>query len=411
MDNIQLDTIEDAIEAIKKGEVIIVVDDEDRENEGDFVCAAECITPEIVNFMARYGRGLICVPLVDERCEELGLELMVGKNTAVHETPFTVSVDLIGPDCGTGISAEDRARTIKALVDENTKPEDLGRPGHIFPLKAKKGGVLRRTGHTEATIDFARLAGFKPAGVLVEIMNDDGTMARLPDLRIVADTFKLKLVSIKDLIEYRLKKESLIEKITDVQMPTEYGKFKLHAYRQINGGDIHLALVKGDWNKDEPVMVRVHSSCVTGDIFGSSRCDCGQQLHAAMEMVDRSGKGVVLYMNQEGRGIGLINKLKAYKLQEEGYDTVEANHMLGFNMDHRDYGIGAQILRDLGVCKIRLISNNPKKRAGLIGYGLEIVENIPIEFEPNEFNEKYLATKRDKMGHDILKNLKTKNHE
>jgi 3,4-dihydroxy 2-butanone 4-phosphate synthase / GTP cyclohydrolase II len=411
MDNIQLDTIDDAIEAIKKGEVIIVVDDEDRENEGDFVCAAECITPEIVNFMARYGRGLICVPLVDERCEELGLELMVGKNTAIHETPFTVSVDLIGPGCGTGISAEDRARTIQALVDEKTKPEDLGRPGHIFPLKAKRGGVLRRTGHTEATIDFARLAGFKPAGVLVEIMNEDGTMARLPDLRIVADTFKLKLVSIKDLIEYRLQKESLIEKVTAVHMPTEYGKFKLHAYKQINGGDIHLALVKGEWDKNEPVMVRVHSSCMTGDIFGSARCDCGQQLHAAMEMVERAGKGVVLYMNQEGRGIGLINKLKAYKLQEEGYDTVEANHMLGFNMDHRDYGIGAQILRDLGVCKIRLVSNNPKKRAGLIGYGLEIVENIPIEFEPNEFNEKYLATKRDKMGHEILKNLKTKNHD
>lgn len=411
MDNIQLDTIDEAITAIKNGEVIIVVDDEDRENEGDFICAAECITPEIVNFMARYGRGLICVPLVDERCEELGLELMVGKNTALHETPFTVSVDLIGPGCGTGISAEDRARTIKALVDEKTKPEDLGRPGHIFPLKAKKGGVLRRTGHTEATIDFARLAGFKPAGVLVEIMNEDGTMARLPDLRIVADTFKLKLVSIKDLIEYRLQKESLIEKVSSVQMPTEYGKFKLHAYKQINGGDIHLALVKGEWDKNEPVMVRVHSSCMTGDIFGSARCDCGQQLHAAMEMVERSGKGIVLYMNQEGRGIGLINKLKAYKLQEEGYDTVEANHMLGFNMDNRDYGIGAQILRDLGVSKIRLISNNPKKRAGLIGYGLEIVENIPIEFEPNEFNEKYLATKRDKMGHDILKNLKTKNHD
>jgi 3,4-dihydroxy 2-butanone 4-phosphate synthase/GTP cyclohydrolase II len=399
----QLDKIEDAIEAIKNGEIIIVVDDEDRENEGDFICSAECITPEIVNFMATYGRGLICAAITEERCEELDLELMVGKNTATYETPFTISVDLIGNGTSTGISAEDRAKTIKALVDPSTRAEDLGRPGHIFPLKAKKNGVLRRSGHTEATIDFARLAGFKPAGVLVEIMNDDGSMARLPDLRKVADRFNLKLVSIKDLIAYRLRNESLIEKKSSVEMPTEYGKFQLHAYQKKESDEMHLALTKGEWEEKEPVLVRVHSSCVTGDIFGSCRCDCGQQLHEAMKMVEQEGKGVVLYMNQEGRGIGLLNKLKAYELQEQGRDTVEANLELGFNMDHRDYGIGAQILRDLGVSKIRLISNNPKKRAGLIGYGLEIVENVPIEFEPNEFNERYLRTKRDKMGHEILK--------
>jgi 3,4-dihydroxy 2-butanone 4-phosphate synthase/GTP cyclohydrolase II len=399
----QLDKIEDAIEAIKNGEIIIVVDDEDRENEGDFICAAECITPEIVNFMATYGRGLICAAITEERCEELDLELMVGKNTATYETPFTISVDLIGNGTSTGISAEDRAKTIKALVDPSTRAEDLGRPGHIFPLKAKKNGVLRRSGHTEATIDFARLAGFKPAGVLVEIMNDDGSMARLPDLRKVADRFSLKLVSIKDLIAYRLRNESLIEKKSSVEMPTVYGKFQLHAYQKKESDEMHLALTKGEWEEKEPVLVRVHSSCVTGDIFGSCRCDCGQQLHEAMKMVEQEGKGVVLYMNQEGRGIGLLNKLKAYELQEQGRDTVEANLELGFNMDHRDYGIGAQILRDLGVSKIRLISNTPKKRAGLIGYGLEIVENVPIEFEPNEFNERYLRTKRDKMGHEILK--------
>jgi len=328
---------------------------------------------------------------------------MVGKNTALHETPFTVSVDLISPETTTGISAEDRSKTIKALVDPNIKPDDFGRPGHIFPLKAKKGGVLRRTGHTEASIDLARLAGLYPAGVLVEIMNEDGSMARLPNLLKVAERFNMKIISIKDLIAYRLQKESLIERVIDVNMPTHYGSFELTAYRQINGGEIHLALTKGKWEKDEPVMVRVHSSCVTGDIFGSCRCDCGQQLHGAMEMVEKEGKGIVLYMNQEGRGIGLLNKLKAYKLQEEGYDTVEANIKLGFNMDHRDYGIGAQILRDLGVTKIKLISNNPKKRAGLIGYGLEIVDSIPIEYEPNQYNEKYLKTKRDKMGHNILK--------
>ena len=403
MSNIKLNTIEEAIEEIKNGKVIIVVDDEDRENEGDFICAAETITPEIVNFMATHGRGLICVPLIEDRCDELGLEMMVGKNTAIYETPFTVSVDLLGHGCTTGISAHDRFKTIRALVDPETKPEELGRPGHIFPLKAKRGGVLRRSGHTEAAMDFARLAGFKPAGVLVEIMNEDGTMARLPDLVRVAERFNLKLVSIKDLIEYRVKKESLIRREIEVDMPTEFGHFKLIAFDQTNTNEVHMALVKGTWEKDEPVLVRVHSSCVTGDIFGSCRCDCGSQLHAAMEMVDREGKGVVLYMKQEGRGIGLLNKLKAYKLQEQGLDTVEANLQLGFDMDERDYGVGAQIIRDLGITKIRLITNNPKKRVGLMGYGLEIIDNVPIEIHPNQHNEKYLLTKRDKLGHTILK--------
>jgi 3,4-dihydroxy 2-butanone 4-phosphate synthase / GTP cyclohydrolase II len=404
MNDIVLDTIEQALEDVKNGKVIIVVDDEDRENEGDFICAAECVTPEIVNFMATHGRGLICAPLVEDRCEELGLELMVGVNTAAFETPFTVSVDLIGHGCTTGISAHDRFKTIRALTDPDIKPEELGKPGHIFPLKAKRGGVLRRAGHTEAAIDFARLAGFKPAGVLVEIMNDDGSMARLPDLVKVAKRFNLKLVSIKDLIEYRIKKESLINRQVEVDMPTAHGNFKLIAFEQTNSQELHLALVKGTWHKDEAVLVRVHSSCVTGDIFGSCRCDCGSQLHHAMEMVDREGKGVVLYMKQEGRGIGLLNKLRAYKLQEEGWDTVEANLQLGFDMDERDYGVGAQILRDLGVTKIKLITNNPKKRVGLMGYGLEIVENIAIEIVPNAHNEKYLMTKRDKLGHTILKN-------
>lgn len=405
-DKIKIDSILEAIEEIKNGKVIIVVDDEDRENEGDFICAAESITPEIVNFMATHGRGLICAPLMEDRCEELGLELMVGKNTATFETPFTVSVDLIGHGCTTGISAHDRFKTIKALVDPETKSEELGRPGHIFPLRAKKEGVLRRSGHTEAAVDFARIAGFRPAGVLVEIMNEDGSMARLADLRKVADRFNLKLVTIKDLIAYRMKVESQIRRQVDVKMPTEYGDFKLVAYEQINTTEVHMALVKGEWKKDEPVMVRVHSSCVTGDIFGSCRCDCGSQLHAAMQMVEREGKGIVLYMKQEGRGIGLLNKLRAYKLQEEGLDTVEANLQLGFEMDSRDYGIGAQILSDLGVSKIRLITNNPKKRVGLMGYGLEIVDNIPIEIAPNPHNEKYLKTKRDKLGHMILNNSK-----
>uniref|UniRef100_UPI0040471C19 bifunctional 3,4-dihydroxy-2-butanone-4-phosphate synthase/GTP cyclohydrolase II n=2 Tax=Algoriphagus sp. TaxID=1872435 RepID=UPI0040471C19 len=403
MEKYTLDPIEDAIQAIKNGEVIIVVDDEDRENEGDFVCAAEKVTPEIINFMATHGRGLICAPLIEDRCELLGLDLMVGSNTAVFETPFTISVDLIGHGCTTGISASDRAKTILALVDDRIHPNELGKPGHIFPLKAKRGGVLRRAGHTEAAIDFSRLAGLQPAGVLVEIMNEDGSMARLDDLVKVREKFNLKLVSIKDLIAYRLKNESLITREIGVDMPTAWGDFDLIAYRQTNTQEIHLALIKGSWEKDEPVLVRVHSSCATGDIFGSCRCDCGPQLHAAMELVEQEGRGVVLYMNQEGRGIGLVNKLKAYKLQEEGMDTVQANLALGLPMDSRDYGVGAQILRDLSISKIRLISNNPQKRVGLLGYGLEIVEQVPIEIQPNPHNEKYLQTKRDKMGHTILK--------
>jgi 3,4-dihydroxy 2-butanone 4-phosphate synthase/GTP cyclohydrolase II len=398
-----LDSIESAIQDIRNGKMIIVVDDEDRENEGDFVIAARHASPEIVNFMSTHGRGLICAPLIEDRCEELQLGLMVNNNTALHETAFTISVDLLGHGCTTGISAHDRSKTIQALIDPNTKPEDLGRPGHIFPLRAKQGGVLRRAGHTEATIDLARLAGLEPAGVLVEIMNEDGTMARLPELRKIAEKFDLKLVSIKDLIEYRLKTDSLIEEIVRVDMPTEYGHFKLIAFREKNTANEHLALIKGEWEKDEPVLVRVHSSCFTGDILGSLRCDCGDQLHAAMMMVEKEGKGAILYMNQEGRGIGLVNKLKAYKLQENGMDTVEANLHLGFPMDKRDYGIGAQILRYLDITKLRLMSNNPKKRAGLLGYGLEIIEAVPIEIPANPHNEKYLQTKRDKLGHEILR--------
>lgn len=400
---IRLDRIEDAIKDIKLGKIIIVADDEDRENEGDMICASEAITPELVNFMIREARGLMCVSLTEERCATLGLEMMVDNNTTSHETPFTVSVDLLGHGCTTGISAADRSKTIQALVDFKTRPADLGRPGHIFPLKSKSEGVLRRTGHTEASMDFAKLAGFQPSGVLIEVLNEDGSMARLPDLRKIADKFDLKLVTIKDLIAYRLTTESLISREIGVNLPTEWGQFELIAFKQKNTGDTHLALVKGEWTLDESVMVRVHSSCVTGDIFGSCRCDCGGQLHAAMEMVEREGKGVILYMFQEGRGIGLLNKLKAYKLQEMGRDTVEANLELGFGMDERDYGVGAQILRDLHIQKIRLISNNPKKRAGLLGYGLEIVEAIPIEIVANEHNERYLMTKRDKMGHTILK--------
>jgi 3,4-dihydroxy 2-butanone 4-phosphate synthase/GTP cyclohydrolase II len=397
-----LDSIESAIEDIKAGKLVIVVDDDDREDEGDFITAARNITPEVINFMTKHGRGLICVPLLDERCNELGLELMVNNNTALHETAFTVSVDLLGHGCTTGISAHDRAKTVQALIDPATKPDDLGRPGHIFPLRAKKGGVLRRAGHTEAAIDLARLAGFEPAGVLVEIMNDDGSMARLPQLKKVAEKFDFKLISIKDLIEYRVKRDSLIEEIVSVDMPTKYGHFKLIAFQEKNSTNEHLALVKGNWEKDEPVLVRVHSSCFTGDILGSLRCDCGEQLHAAMKMVEKEGKGAILYMNQEGRGIGLLNKLKAYRLQEQGMDTVEANLHLGFQMDQRDYGVGAQILRYLGITKLRLLSNNPKKRVGLIGYGLEIVENVPVEIHPNPHNERYLQTKRDKLGHEIL---------
>lgn len=401
--DIRLNTVEEAIDDIKLGKVVIVVDDEDRENEGDFITAARNATPEIINFMATHGRGLVCVPLTEERCKELHLNLMVGNNTAVYETNFTVSVDLQGYGCTTGISASDRSKTIKALINPAIKPEEFGRPGHIFPLIAKDGGVLRRAGHTEAAVDLARLAGFEPAGVLVEILKDDGEMARLPDLMQVAKHFDLKIISIKDLIEYRLAKDSLITREVSVNMPTQWGQFNLMAYTQKNTGEQHIALYKGEWAPDEPILVRVHSSCVTGDIFGSCRCDCGPQLHRAMQMIEEEGKGVVVYMNQEGRGIGLINKLHAYNLQENGLDTVDANLELGFKPDHRDYGVGAQILRDLGVTKMRLMSNNPTKRAGLIGYGLEIVENVPIEIPANPFNERYLRAKRDRMGHTIMK--------
>jgi 3,4-dihydroxy 2-butanone 4-phosphate synthase/GTP cyclohydrolase II len=396
-----LNSIEEALEEIKAGKVIIVVDDEDRENEGDFLTAARNVTPEIINFMATHGRGLICAPLVEDRCDELGLELMVKSNSAAYETPFTVSIDLIGHGCTTGISASDRSKTIQALINPSIRPEELGKPGHIFPLRAKKGGVLRRAGHTEAAIDLSRLAGFEPAGVIVEILNEDGTMARLPQLMKIAKQFDLKIISIEDLIKYRLEKETLVEKEVSIKLPTEFGDFDMIAYTDKNSGEEHLALTKGSWKKDEPVLVRVHSSCITGDIFGSCRCDCGPQLRAAMEKIEKEGKGVLVYMNQEGRGIGMMNKLKAYKLQEEGYDTVEANIKLGFKEDQRDYGIGAQILRDLGVRKMRLMSNNPKKRTGLIGYGLKIVENVELEIQSNKHNKFYLETKRDKMGHSI----------
>jgi 3,4-dihydroxy 2-butanone 4-phosphate synthase/GTP cyclohydrolase II len=398
---IKLNTIEEAINDLKAGKLLIVVDDEDRENEGDFITAAKNVTPEIVNFMATHGRGLICVAITEDKAKELNLEMMVPANTSLHETAFTVSIDLLGHGCTTGISASDRSKTIQALIDPSIKPEEFGKPGHIFPLKAKNGGVLRRTGHTEATVDLARLAGFEPCGALVEIMNEDGTMARLPDLMKIATKFNLKIISIKDLIEYRLKIETTIEQIVSVEMPTVHGDFKLLAYKQTTNDADHLVLIKGEWKKDEPVLVRVHSSCVTGDIFGSCRCDCGPQLQKAMEMIENEGKGIILYMNQEGRGIGLLNKLKAYKLQEEGLDTVEANIKLGFKMDERDYGVGAQILRDLGISKIRLLSNNPKKRAGLIGYGLEIIENVPIVIPSNPHNINYLQTKMSKMGHDF----------
>ena len=398
-----LDSISSALDDIRAGKLVIVVDDDDRENEGDFITAARNVTPEIINFMSKHGRGLICAPVTEERCDELRLNLMVGKNTALHQTPFTVSIDLKGQGCTTGISAHDRAKTVQALIDPATKPEDLGRPGHIFPLRARTEGVLRRAGHTEATIDLAKLAGFEPAGVLVEIMNDDGTMARLPQLLEMAQKFDLKVISIKDLIAYRLRTETLIEEEVRVHMPTKFGNFDLVAFRQTNTNEQHLALIKGEWTKDEPVLLRVHSSCFTGDILHSLRCDCGDQLQRAMEMVEAEGKGMILYMNQEGRGIGLMNKLKAYKLQEQGKDTVEANLALGFKNDQRDYGIGAQILRHLGVSKIRLMSNNPRKRAGLEGYGLEIVENVPIEIPANPYNAFYLQTKRDKLGHEIMK--------
>lgn len=404
----KLNTISEALEELKAGKVIIVVDDEDRENEGDFIVAAELITPEIVNFMAKYGRGLICAPIPENRCVELDLGLMVGNNTALHQTPFTVSVDLIGQGCTTGISASDRAKTIKALVNPSTKPEDLGRPGHIFPLKAREKGVLRRAGHTEAVVDLTRLAGLNPGGALVEIMNDDGSMARLPQLIQIAQQFNLKIVSIKDLIAYRLQFDSIIEVGSRIKLPSAYGDFDLIAFRQKSNGLEHVALIKGTWDKEESVLVRVHSSCVTGDIFGSYRCDCGSQLHQAMRMIEKEGKGVLVYMNQEGRGIGLFNKIHSYKLQEEGLDTIEANIELGFEPDERDYGVGASILREIGIHKMKLISNNPVKRKGLEGYGLKVTENISLEIDSNPHNEFYLKTKRDKMGHILL--LKSHNN-
>lgn len=398
-----LNTIEEVIQDLQAGKVIIVVDDEDRENEGDFLTVAENATPEVINFMVTHGRGLVCAPLTEARCNELQLDLMVGNNTATHETNFTVSVDLIGQGCTTGVSASDRSKTVLALSNPNTRPEHLGRPGHIFPLRAKDGGVLRRAGHTEAAVDLAKLSGLGSAGVLVEIMKEDGEMARLPDLLKIAKKFDLKIISIEDIISYRLSTESLIEKEVTIKLPTQWGDFDMIAYTQVDTRQQHLALVKGSWELDEPILVRVHSSCTTGDIFGSCRCDCGSQLHKAMEMIEKEGKGVIVYMNQEGRGIGLINKMHAYNLQQNGRDTVEANIELGFQPDQRDYGIGAQILRDLGVTKMRLMSNNPTKRAGLVGYGLEITEIISIEIASNQHNEGYLKTKRDKMGHTIMK--------
>jgi 3,4-dihydroxy 2-butanone 4-phosphate synthase / GTP cyclohydrolase II len=400
----KMNTIEEALEDIKNGKIVIVVDDEDRENEGDFITAAKNATPELINFMATHGRGLICTPLIEERCDELGLEMMVDSNNSHFDTPFTVSIDLIGKGCSTGISATDRAKTVQALIDPSTKPKDLGKPGHIFPLRAKKGGVLRRAGHTEAAVDLSRLAGFEPAGLIVEIMNEDGSMARLPQLIEIASKFNLSIITIEDLIAYRMKHETLIEELVEVNMPTKYGDFRLKAFKQTTTGEEHLALIKGEWDKDECVLVRVHSSCFTGDIIGSLRCDCGDQLSAAMKMIEKQGKGVIIYMNQEGRGIGLINKLKAYKLQEEGYDTLDANLKLGFKGDARDYGVGAQILRSTGIKKMKLLSNNPKKRTGLIGYGLEITEIVPIEVDCNIHNEKYLKTKKDKMGHKLKLN-------
>jgi 3,4-dihydroxy 2-butanone 4-phosphate synthase/GTP cyclohydrolase II len=403
MSEFKLNTIPEAIEAIKNGKLIIVVDDEDRENEGDFISAAELTTPEMINFMATHGRGLICAPITEKRCEELDLELMVGKNTSSHETPFTVSVDLLGSGCTTGISASDRAKTTNALANPKTRPEELGRPGHIFPLKAKEKGVLRRAGHTEAAVDLARMAGLQPAGVLVEILNEDGTMARLPELVKIAEKFDLKIVTIKDLITYRLQSESLIQGGEEVNLPTKFGDFKIIPFKQLSNGEEHIALIKGDINTDDPVLVRVHSSCMTGDIFGSLRCECGDQLQQSMEIIDKEGRGIIVYMQQEGRGIGLMNKIAAYKLQDEGMDTVDANIHLGFDADERDYGVGAQILRELGVCKMKLITNNPVKRVGIEGYGLKVEEIINLEVEPNKHNEKYMKTKRDRMGHYLQK--------
>ena len=401
MNDIKLNTIPEAIEAIQNGQLIIVVDDEDRENEGDFIAAAEKVTPEMVNFITKHGRGLVCAPLTEERCDELELDLMVGKNTSSHETPFTVSVDLLGYGCTTGISASDRSKTLNALANPELKPDELGRPGHIFPLRARSRGVLRRAGHTEAAVDLARMAGLTPAGVLIEIMNDDGSMARLPELMQIARHFKLKIISIKDLINYRLQSESLIERGDEVFLPTKNGIFRIIPFKQISNGVEHIALIKGEWTPEESILVRVHSSCMTGDIFGSMRCECGEQLDHAMKLIEKEGKGVIVYMQQEGRGIGLMNKIAAYKLQDQGMDTVDANIHLGFDADERDYGVGAQILRSLGVKKMRLITNNPVKRVGIEGFNLEVVSTVNIEIEPNEFNQSYLKTKRDRMGHHL----------
>lgn len=400
MKDFKLNTIDEAIADFKEGKMVIVVDDEDRENEGDFIMAAEKVTPDDVNFMLKYGRGVLCAPLGEEVCSKLDLPMQAQANTSIYETPFTVTVDML-EGCTTGVSMHDRAATINALANPNTKPEDLGRPGHINPLRARSRGVLRRAGHTEAAVDLARLAGLQPAGALIEIINEDGTMARLPQLQLVAEKWGLKIVSIKDLIAYRLKQESIVEKGVEVAMPTEYGHFRLTAFKQKSNGLEHMALVKGDVTTDEPVLVRVHSSCATGDILGSSRCECGAQLHKAMEMVEKEGRGVIVYMNQEGRGIGLMAKMEAYKLQEEGMDTVDANLHLGFDADERDYGVGAEILRELGVSKMRLMTNNPVKRIGLEAYGLEVVENVPIEIAPNKYNERYLHTKKERMGHTL----------
>ncbi len=400
MEKIQLNTIEEAIEDFREGKFIIVVDDEDRENEGDFIIAAEKVTPEKINFMLTHGRGVLCAPITEERCAELELHMQVSTNTSIHETPFTETIDLI-EGCTTGVSIYDRAATIRALASPQTKPSDFGRPGHVNPLKARTRGVLRRAGHTEAAIDMARLAGLYPAAALIEILNEDGTMARLPQLKKVAEEFELKIISIEDLIAYRLQQESIVEKGVEVDMPTEFGHFHLIPFRQVSNGMEHVALIKGEWKADEPILVRVHSSCMTGDVFGSCRCECGEQLHKALQLIEKEGKGVVVYMNQEGRGIGLMNKIAAYKLQEEGYDTVDANIHLGFDPDERDYGVGAQILREIGVKKMRLMSNNPVKRIGLESYGLEIVENVPIEITPNPYNERYLKTKKERMGHTL----------
>lgn len=401
MEDIKLNTIEEALVDFAAGEMVIVVDDEDRENEGDFIMAAEKVTPEKINFMMRYGRGVLCAPITEERALELELEMQVPTNTSVHETPFTVTVDRLGNGCTTGVSMYDRAQTILALADPNTKPTDLARPGHICPLRARSKGVLRRAGHTEAAVDLARLAGLQPVAALIEIINEDGTMARLPQLMEVARRWGMKIISIKDLIAYRLRTESVVERGEEVAMPTQFGEFRLIPFRQKSNGLEHVALFKGDLTSGEDVMVRVHSSCMTGDIFGSQRCECGEQLHRAMEMINEAGRGVIVYLNQEGRGIGLMEKIKAYKLQENGYDTVDANLHLGHNADERDYGVGAQILRELGVRRMRLMTNNPIKRVGLEAYGLEVSEIVPIEVEPNEHNAAYMRTKKERMGHEL----------